>query len=225
MFRSQFVSLVLLTGLIVPFTATAARAGFARLTLESEPGDFIGQGNRFDLTYDTSRGDRITSRIPTRLSDNSPSQLYWDFAGSPLSPQEEYASISFSTDALGILIRPGIYPEARRADFAPPFAGLDLGFQSRGANEVFGSFIIHEITFTPDLLEILTFDAEFLQRSESPFAPALRGRFQFNAQTTDPSTAVPEPSSILAMVSGGCVLIYGRIRRRREKSIISRQDN
>ena len=226
MFRSQFVSLVLLTGLIVPFTATAARAGFARLTLESEPGDFIGQGNRFDLTYDTSRGDRITHRIPTRLSDNSPAQLYWDFAGSPLSPREQYGSVSFGTDALGIPIRPGVYPEARRADFAPPgFAGLDLGLQDRGSNEVFGSFTINEVTFTPDLLEVLTFDAEFLQRSESPFAPALRGRFQFNAQTTDPSTAVPQPSSILAMVSSGCVLIYGRIRRRREKSTISREDN
>jgi hypothetical protein len=226
MFRSQFVSLVLLTGLIVPFTATAARAGFVRLTLESEPGDFIGQGNRFDLTYDTSRGDRITARIPTRLSDNSPAQLYWDFAGSPLTSGEEYGSVSFGTYELGIPIRPGVYPEARRADFAPPgFAGLDLGFQSRGSNEVFGSFTINEVTFTPDLLEVLTFDAEFLQRSESPFAPALRGRFQFNAQTTDPSTAVPEPSSILAMVSSGCVLIYGRIRRRREKSTISRQDN
>jgi hypothetical protein len=42
MFRSQFVPLVLLTGLIVPFTATAARADFARLTLDSEPGNYIG---------------------------------------------------------------------------------------------------------------------------------------------------------------------------------------
>jgi len=45
MFRTQFVPLVLLTGLIVP-TATAARAGFARLTFDSEPGDYIGLGNR-----------------------------------------------------------------------------------------------------------------------------------------------------------------------------------
>jgi hypothetical protein len=224
MFRSQFVPLVLLTGLIVPFTATAARAGFARLTLESEPGDYIGQGNRFDLTYDTNRGDFISTRIPTRLSDNSPVELYWQLTS--LTHVNEYATLVFGTNALGIPIGPGVYPEARRAAFEPlGFAGLDVSLQDRGSNEVFGSFTINEVTFTPDLLQILTFDAEFLQRSESPFAPALRGRFQFNAQTTDPPTVVPEPSSILAMVSSGCVLIYGRIRRRREKSTISKEDN
>jgi hypothetical protein len=224
MFRSQFVPLVLLTGLIVPFTATAARAGFARLTLDSEPGDYIGQGKKFDLTYDTNRGDTIFAQIPPLLSDGSPVKLSW-VLDRLSTPENEFASVSFGTDALGILIGSGIYPEARRTDFAPPgFAGLDVGFQNRGSNQVFGSFTINEVTFTPDLLQILTFDAEFLQRSESPTAPALRGRFQFNAQTTDPP-AVPEPSSILAMVSSGCVLIYGRIRRRREKSTISRRGN
>jgi hypothetical protein len=224
MFRSQFVPLVLLTGLIVPFTATAARADFARLTLESEPRDYIGLGNRFDITYDSNRGDNVSGQIRRLLSDGSPAELLW-ILNRPSTPENDFAILFFGTDGLGIPIRPGVYPEARRADFAPlGFAGLDVSFQNRGSSQVFGSFTIREVTFTPDLFEILTFDAEFLQRSESPTAPALRGRFQFNTQTTDPP-AVPEPSSILAMMSGGCVLIYGRIRRRREKSIISREDN
>jgi hypothetical protein len=221
MFRSQFVPLVLLTGLIVPFTATAARADFARLTLDSEPGDYIGQGNRFDITYDTNRGDNVFAEIRGSLLDNSPTELFW--ALDRLStPENEFAILFFGTNALGIPIRPGVYPEARIGAFAPlGFAGLDVSFQNRGSNEVFSSFTINEVTFTPDLSQILTFDAEFLQRSESPAAPALRGRFQFNTQTT----SVPEPSSILALVSSGCVLIYGRIRRRREKSTISRENN
>lgn len=222
MFRNQFVPLVLLTGWIVPFTATAARADFARLTLDSEPRDYIGLGNRFDITYDTNRGDTISAQIRRRLSDTSPAELLW-VLNRLSTPENEFALVFFGTDALGIPIEPGVYPEARRADFAPlGFAGLDVSFQNRGSNQVFGSFTIKEVTFTPDLLQILTFDAEFLQRSESPAAPALRGRFPFNTQTTDPPT-VPEPSSILAMVSSGCVLIYGRIRRRREKSTISRE--
>jgi hypothetical protein len=222
MFRSQFVPLVLLTGLIVPFTATAAHADFARLTLDSEPRDYIGLGNRFDITYDTNRGDSISAQIRRRLSDGSPAELLWVLDRFS-TPENEFALVFFGTDALGIPIGSGVYPEARRADFAPlGFAGLDVSFQNRGSNEVFGSFTINEVTFTPDLLQILTFDAEFLQRSENPAAPALHGRFQFNTQTTDPPT-VPEPSSILAMVSSGCVLIYGRIRRRREKSTISRE--
>jgi len=224
MFRSQFVPLVVFTGLIVPFTATEARADFARLTLESEPRDYIGQGKSFDITYDSNRGDNTSAQIRRRLFGTSPTVLLWVLDRSS-TPENDFATVSFGTDALGIPMGPGVYPEARRADFAPlGFAGLDVTFQNRGSNNVFGSFTINEVTFTPDLSRILTFDAEFLQRSESPTAPALRGRFQFNAQTTDPP-AVPEPSSILAMVSSGCVLIYGRIRRRREKSTISRRGN
>jgi hypothetical protein len=211
MFRSQFVPLVLLTGLIVPFTATAARAGFARLTLESEPRDYIGQGNRFDITYDTNRGDTISAQISRRLSDTSPAELSWVLDRFS-TPENELAFVYFGTDALGIPIRPGVYFQARRSSFAPlGFAGLDVSFQNRGSNEVFGSFTINEVTFTPDLLQILTFDAEFLQRSESPSAPALRGRFQFNAQTTDPPTGVPEP---LTMLGAAAALGYGALLKR-----------
>jgi hypothetical protein len=207
MFRNQFMPLVLLPGLIVPFTATAARAALARLTLDSEPRDYIGLGNRFDITYDTNRGDTISPQIWPRLPDNSPAKLDW-LLNRLSTPENEYASVSFGTNELGIPIGPGVYPEARRADFAPlGFAGLDVSFQNRGANEIFGSFTINEVTFTPDLSQILTFDAEFLQRSESPTAPALRGRFQFNAQTT----GVPEP---LTMLGAAAALGYGALLKR-----------
>jgi hypothetical protein len=207
MFRSQFMPLVLLTGLIVPFTATAALADFARLTLDSEPGDYIGQGNRFDITYDTNRGDAISVRIGRPLSDTSPVNLFW-FLNGPSTPEYKYAFVSFGTNALGIPIGPGVYPEARRTSFAPlGFAGLDVTFQGRGSSQVFGSFTINEVTFTPDLSQLLTFDAEFLQRSESPTAPALRGRFQFNAQTT----SVPEP---LTMLGAATALGYGALLKR-----------
>lgn len=208
MFRSQFVSLVLLTGLIIPFTATAARAGFARLTLESEPGGYIGQGKNFDITYDTNSKDVISANIASRLSDSSPTLLVWVLLKNTSTDQNDSAILSFGTNALGIPIEPGVYPEARRTNFAPlGFAGLDVSFQSRGSNQVFGSFTINEVTFTPDLSQILTFDAEFLQRSESPSAPALRGRFQFNTQTT----SVPEP---LTMLGAAAALGYGVLLKR-----------
>ncbi|MBD2260104.1 hypothetical protein [Pseudanabaena sp. FACHB-2040] len=219
MLRSQFVSLMVLTGLIVPCTATVARADFARLMLDSEPGDYIGSGNTFDITYDTNLGDSISAEIRRSLSDGSPAELLWVLDRSS-TPENEFALVFFGTDALGIPIQPGFYPEARRADFAPPgFAGLDISFQNRGSNQVFGSFTINEVTFTPDRSQILTFDAEFLQRSESPTAPALRGRFQFNTQTA----AVSEPSSALVVVSAGCLILYGRIRRGRGASTTSRE--
>jgi hypothetical protein len=165
---------------------TTARASFARLTLDSEPGDYIGQGSRFDITYETNRGDTISADIFRRLPDGTPAQLLWILYGSS-NLENKYASISFGTDALDIPIMLGDYPEARRSGFATSgFAGLEVSFQNRCSNQVFGSFTIREVTFTtPDPLriltplQILTFDAEFLQRSESPNAPALRGQFQY----------------------------------------------
>jgi len=164
---------------------TAARA-IARLTLDSEPGDYIGQGSRVDITYDTNRGDTIFAEIFRRLPDGRPAQLRWELYGSS-NLENKYASVSFGTDALDIPIMLGKYPEARRSAFATSgFAGLEISFQNRGSNQVFGSFTIREVTFTePDPLQnliplkILNFDAEFLQRSESPNAPALRGEFQY----------------------------------------------
>src|SRR5262249_60471954 len=94
---------------------------------------------------------------------------------------------SVGPDAMGIPSQPGDYRNARRAGFAPPgFAGLDVSFQNRGSNQVFGSFTITDVTFSPDRSQILTFDATFEQHSESPNAPALFGRFQFNEPVAPP---------------------------------------
>ena len=189
-----------------------ARAAAVHLTLESQPGEFIGQGMNFDITYDTVQGDTISAQIRRRLADGSPAELLWVLFGRPSNPVNEFALLFFGTDALGIPIQPGTYPDALRADFAPPgFAGLDVSFQNRGSNQVFGSFTISDVTFSPDLQQILTFDATFEQHSESPSAPALFGRFQFN----EPVAAVPETSSLVLFDLGVLVLvgIGGRARR------------
>ncbi len=193
--------------------AQTVRADIVHLTLQSQPGDFIGQGKNFDITYDTAQGDTISAQIRRTLPNGSPAELLWVLFGSPSNPVNEFALVFFGTDALGIPIQPGTYPFARRADFAPPgFAGLDVSFQNRGSNEVFGSFTISDVTFSPDLQRILSFDATFEQHSESPTAPALFGRFQFNEPNA--STAVPEPSS-LALFSFASLALVGIGRRGR----------
>ena len=115
------------------------------------------------------------------------------------TPANEFATVSFGTKSLGTAIQAGSYPNARRDSFAPlGFAGLDISFQNRGSNQVFGSFTINQVTFSPDKLQILTFDANFVQRSERDTAPALTGRFQYNiADVPSTPTAVPEPFTIL----------------------------
>jgi hypothetical protein len=214
MFRNLFLPVVVLSGFIVSSTATVVHASTARLTLNREPSTRI-----FDIVYDTDRGDRVVPQIRRRLPDGSPTELLW-ILDRPSTLENEFSIVQFGTKSLGIPIQSGFYPEARRADFAPPgFAGLDVSFQNRGSNLVFGSFTINEVTFTPNRLEILTFDAEFLQRSETPTNPALRGRFRFNKE----ATSVPEPSSNLGFISFVCLLMYNQIKRTRKVTMISKQ--
>lgn len=189
--RTLCLALLTITALFLGAHGTV-RADVVHLTLQSQPGDFIGQGMNFDITYTTPDGT-ISAQIRRRLPDGSPAELLFVLSGGTGDGSNTFALLFFGTDALGIPIQPGTYPEAQRADFAPPgFAGLDVSFQNRGSNQVFGSFTINDVTFSPDLQQILTFDATFEQHSENPNAPALFGQFQFN----EPA-AVPEPSSLV----------------------------
>jgi hypothetical protein len=67
---------------------------------------------------------------------------------------------------------------------------LDISFQNRGSNQVFGSFTVLDVSFSAGNV-ISTFDATFEQHSESPTAPALFGRFTYNAAGL-PLPSVPD---------------------------------
>jgi hypothetical protein len=212
MIRNHLATSILLSGLILTGTATVAgAASIARLTFTSAPGDYIGQGQTVDLTYDTTLGDTVFVNINNnRLTDGSPTQLSWTL-DRPSTPANEYAGVSFGTKSLGTAIQVGSYPNARRAAFAPAgFAGLDISFQNRGSNNLFGSFTINQITFSPDKSQIWTFDANFEQRSEIATAPALTGRFQYNNTAAPTSTSVPEPFTIIGTLIGGTAAVRMR---------------
>lgn len=194
---------LLLVGGAVIASPGVARADFARLTLRSQPGDFIGQGGTFDITYPSAE---ISAQIRRSLADGSPAELLF-VVGHVTPAPNTFALLFFGTDALNIPIQPGTYGlpgnTAQRADFAEPgHAGLDVSFQNRGSNTLTGNFTITDVTFYRDssnTLRVGTFSASFEQHSEGA-APALFGTFQYQ------SAAVPEPGSLLLIGMGGAVL-------------------
>jgi len=178
----------------------------AHLTLQSQPGDFIGQGGTFDLLYE-SPSDAIFAQIGA--SNGIPGSLFF-IVDSP-APGNQFATLTFTTFQLGIPVQPGTYLNAERGIFATPgHPGLDVTFQNRGSNSVTGSFTIFDVTYVSapnGELRIATFDAQFEQHSEGA-VPALFGSFEYDAS----GTPVPEPATMLLCMTGA-VLLYRKQRR------------
>jgi hypothetical protein len=182
-----------------------ARADFAELTLQSQPGDFIGQGGTYDIIYPANE---ISAQI-RRTLPAGPAELLFVLGDS--SPPNTFALAFFGTDMLGIPIQPGVYGfpgnTAQRADFAQPgHAGLDISFQNRGSNTLTGNFTITDVSFFRDAsnqLQIGTFNASFEQHSEEA-TPALFGTFAFR------SSAIPEPATWALAGIGGAMLLASR---------------
>src|SRR5262249_29474029 len=155
-----------LLGLLAP----AARADFARLTLQSQPGDFIGQGGTFDLTYPAAE---ISAQIRRTVAGGQPGELLFGVGHVHPSPNT-FSTLFFGTDQLGIPFQAGTYGlpgnSAQRADFAQPgHAGLDVSFQNRGSNTLTGNFTVNSVSFfrdVNDVLQIGSLDVNFEQHSE-----------------------------------------------------------
>jgi hypothetical protein len=181
--------------------AEECRAGSAHLVLHSQPGDFIGQGQDWDVTYTSSEA---SAQIRKSLPSGSPAELLFVLDnGTSIPPTSNtFALLFFGTDQLGIPIQPGVYGlpgnTAQRADFAQPgHPGLDVSFQNRGSNTLTGNFTITDVTFFTDstgALQVGGFAATFEQHSEGA-APALFGSFTYG-------TVVPEPSGLFLLGLG-----------------------
>jgi hypothetical protein len=190
------------------------------LTLDSQPGDFIGGGKQWDLTYTPQTpGFFFISIGPQFVGGTVPVNV--DFILGQVTGDETntFTTLDFSTAQLGIAIQPGTYLNAQRAAFAQPgHPGLDVTFQNRGSNTLTGQFTINAVTYTtnPDgTFTLLTFDANFEQHSEG-LPPALFGHIQYDANGT---AVVPEPAS-LTLVGIGAASLGGYVwRRRRAKAI------
>src|SRR5258706_16220328 len=89
----------------------------AELTLNSQAGDPLLQGENFDIIYN-SPSDFISPQVALTMPSGEPSEL--DFSLRQAANPHTSAFLSFGTNELGIPMQPGIYLDAERAAFASP---------------------------------------------------------------------------------------------------------
>jgi hypothetical protein len=137
------------------------------LSLNSQPGDYIGQGEQRTLTVADgwfSANNNFDNGVSLSFHGNDPS-VWWylDFAAPG-----------------NLRLAPGVYEHATRFPFQQPAApGLSVSGEGRGCNTLTGRFEVFEATYGPSG-EVLTFAADFEQHCEGA-GPALSGSIRYNA--------------------------------------------
>lgn len=160
--------------------AASAGAQVTSLSLNSDPGDFIGQGQTIFLT---------PSNGTFSASQNFDSGVTINFFGG-----SQFWTLNFAA-ANHVPLTVGSYTGAARFPFqAFDQPGLSVTGDGRGCNTLTGSFTVLEVNYgTSGTID--SFDATFEQHCEGATA-ALRGEVRFNAH---PVVSVSAPSQLTAL--------------------------
>lgn len=133
------------------------------LYFDSQPGDWVGRGQRFTLT--PADGDISTTEIDGGLRVAFSGATWW--------------SLYFVPPA-GTTLAVGVYDGAMRWPFQSPVGtGLDVSGNGRGCNTLGGRFTVLEVEYAPGG-ELLRFAADYEQRCGG-IAPALFGSVRINS--------------------------------------------
>ena len=177
----RIATLVILLGLSI--FGPRAHAQVTSLTLNSDPGDFIGGGQFTFLTpSDGTFSAQQNFDQGVSVSFFGQPGIFWflDFA----APNNQFLTV-------------GTYTGATRFPFqSPSQPGLDVAGDGRGCNTLTGSFQVLEVSYGASTT-INSFDATFEQHCEGA-VPALRGEIRFNAH---PVVNVTAPTRLTALVN------------------------
>jgi hypothetical protein len=206
------LSRFLLASMALLATSIPAQAAYATLSLQSDSGDFIGQGGTYNITYTPDNSYYFIGRIESYVS-GQPALLEFLMGTPGIGQAFPFSGLNFGTNKLGVPLTVGTYTDAQRASFAATgHPGLDVTFDHRGSNTLTGSFTVNEVSYYTDGngdTQILKFDVNFEQHSEGK-TPALRGHFVYNA-TGDP-VPTPAPAGLLLLLAGAPVAALFRRR-------------
>jgi hypothetical protein len=130
----------------------------------SEPGDYIGLEGSNRYTPANAAISLSGTATDLTFSVSTATEFWYVELGAPA----------------GEKLHPGRYYDAERAAFRTGRSpGLDA-YGVSGCNQVWGGFAIHQIATDRDG-KVIMLDASFLQRCESPTAPAFAGVVKFKA--------------------------------------------
>lgn len=174
----------------------------------SQPGDYIGGGLEQTLTPENGNfgissnfNGGVNFSINNFNSSEPDNFIWWN--------------LEFAAPQRTALI-PGLYDRAIRYPFQPSNRpGLSFSGNGRGCNQLGGRFQVIEANYGSGGT-IERFDALFEQHCEDELAigPAVFGRVRYNASVI-PSKSVPEPATLLGLLSFGGWLISQRKRTSR----------
>ena len=193
MLQAGLAAVVVASGIALAAPAAeAAPGGITEFSFVSAPGEFVGQGRTLTLT---------SSNATFQIGGTA------GFVRVRIENATERFGIDIATGEGKPGLRPGVYPDARRASFSDDAPGLDVHGNGRGCNTVVGSFEIHAIsadaTGAVDML-----DASWTQRCPAATNPPITGRIRYNApppaplllSSTKPTIVESQPNVLTATV-------------------------
>jgi hypothetical protein len=137
--------------------------GTTSLTMASQSGDYIGQGETYNFTTANSAFSVSASTAGLAAGINGPGGAGWTVEMYPGDGQ---------------ILAVGNYPNATRYPFNGTGNGLDVSGEGRGCNTLTGSFTVKQIVFSATDNSLQHFDGTFVQHCEGA-TPALTGELKF----------------------------------------------
>jgi hypothetical protein len=183
-----FLALLLIGFLASPPFAAAQVS--AVLTMQSQPGDSIGQGRNYSYDSATAPGT-FASRVTATNGVVDTVQISY-IQGAFV----DWWRLTFSSRQPGTELVPGVYLQARRAGVGLwGYPGLDVSGNQRGCNMLSGQFTVQQAVYDYSGTQprLVSFVATFEQHCENN-PPALTGTIQFYGDPLPTPTAATTPT-------------------------------